>query len=105
MRLTDLGRPAGMLPTDLNAHLNDVFASLEPRLENLRGGIDGEGRAFADVLPGQESFRLRPLLLSNAWLQRPGEPTTLPAGHAVAVFPLGHLDATGCLPRSAEHAA
>ena len=70
-----------------------------------RWGFDGEGRAFADVLPGQESFRLRPLLLSNAWLQRPGEPTTLPAGHAVAVFPLGHLDATGCLPRSAEHAA
>ncbi|MBX3272696.1 MAG: hypothetical protein KF729_20715 [Sandaracinaceae bacterium] len=52
-RPDDLGRPAGMamIPTDLNTHLNEVFASVAPRLERLAGvgpdgSTEGEGRAL-----------------------------------------------------------
>ncbi|MCB9593706.1 MAG: hypothetical protein H6719_13315 [Sandaracinaceae bacterium] len=67
----DLGRPAGMLPTDLNAHLNDVFASLEPRLENLRGGIDGEGRSqiFSDRLRNLQGTSLERRLVGGLGLE------------------------------------
>ena len=48
----DLGRPEGisMMPMDLNAHLNDLFAERAAEFEPLRSGLDGEGRAqiFSD---------------------------------------------------------
>ena len=53
---------------------------------------DDGARLRVRSLPGQESFRLRPLLEANAWLQLPEAAEDLPAGAPVAAWP---LSATG----------
>ena len=53
--------------------------------------VDTEGRLGARILPGQESFRLHPLLESNAWLVAEASQGPLPAGERIAVFSSCHL--------------
>ncbi|WP_049621223.1 molybdopterin molybdotransferase MoeA [Frateuria defendens] len=60
---------------------------LKSRLE-----LDAAGRLAAVVLPGQESYRIRPLAEANAWIRIPGEAMELPAGTLVDAHGLGHLE-------------
>jgi molybdopterin molybdotransferase len=67
----------------------------KPRLHcylKSRLQVDGQGRFAAAVLPGQESYRMRPLAEANAWIAIPGEAMELPAGTPVDVYGLGHLE-------------
>lgn len=50
--------------------------------------IGDDGRASVSLLPGQESFRIRPLLDANAWAVLPEDADLLPAGTPVDVFGL-----------------
>lgn len=54
-----------------------------------RVGIDAGGQATVEVLQGQESFRLAPLLTANAWAVLAEDADTLEAGALVDVYPLG----------------
>lgn len=53
--------------------------------------IDAGGQLWASVLPGQESFRIRPLLDANAWVVVPEDAPLTDAGTLVDVYGLGHL--------------
>jgi molybdopterin molybdotransferase len=53
--------------------------------------VDARGTLGVDLLGGQESFRIRPLLDANAWAVVPAEADALDAGAAVEVVGLGHL--------------
>jgi molybdopterin molybdotransferase len=52
---------------------------------------DAHGMLGVELLGGQESFRIRPLLDANAWAVVPAEAETLDAGAPVEVVGLGHL--------------
>lgn len=54
--------------------------------------VDERGQLAVAVLPGQESYRIRPLAEANAWVHIPIEATELPAGTLVDVYGLGHLE-------------
>lgn len=56
-----------------------------------RIGVDAEGRLHATVLPGQQSYRIRPLADANGWVVVPGDIHELAAGTLVDVYGLGHL--------------
>lgn len=56
---------------------------------------DTEGRLAAAVLPGQQSYRIRPLADANAWVVAPLDATELAAGTLVDVYGLGHLESPG----------
>jgi molybdopterin molybdotransferase len=67
----------------------------KPRLRfhlKARVALDAQGRLAAHVLPGQESYRIRPLAEANAWVVVPVEATGLPAGTLVDVCGPGHLE-------------
>ncbi|MDO1529428.1 molybdopterin molybdotransferase MoeA [Fulvimonas sp. R45] len=67
----------------------------KPRLRfhlKARVTLDAQGRLAARVLPGQESYRIRPLAEANAWVVVPVEATGLAAGTLVEVCGLGHLE-------------
>ena len=67
----------------------------KPRLHfylKSRLAMDGQGRLAATVLPGQESYRIRPLAEANAWVAVPADAMELPAGTLVDVHGLGHLE-------------
>lgn len=49
---------------------------------------DDQGRLSATVLKGQESFRIRPLLQSNAWAVLPEQGASMPAGTLVDLYGL-----------------
>ena len=57
-----------------------------------RVALDPRGQAVVEVLPGQESFRIRPLLDANAWAVVPADIDVLEAGAAIDVFGRGHLE-------------
>jgi len=70
----------------------------KPRLRfhlKARVALDAQGRLVAHVLPGQESYRIRPLAEANAWVVVPLEAQALPAGTLVDVCGLGHLESPG----------
>ena len=46
---------------------------------------------LARVLPGQESFKVAPLLHSNCWVVVDEDANALEEGAAVSVYPPGHL--------------
>jgi molybdopterin molybdotransferase len=52
---------------------------------------DADGRAQVTILPGQQSYRTRPLAQANAWVVTPPETETFTAGSLVDVYGLGHL--------------
>lgn len=54
--------------------------------------LDREGRLVVTVLPGQQSYRIRPLAEANAWVVTPPDTTELPASSLVDVHGLGHLE-------------
>ncbi|MDN5863678.1 MAG: molybdopterin molybdotransferase MoeA [Gammaproteobacteria bacterium] len=54
--------------------------------------VDGAGRLSVTVLPGQESYRIRPLANANAWVVVPIGAGQLSAGSCVEVYGLGHLE-------------
>ncbi len=56
-----------------------------------RAALNADGVLDAEVLPGQQSFRLKPLLDTNAWLVLDEHTTQWPAGARVATYSLGHL--------------
>ena len=67
----------------------------KPRLHfylKSRLAMDAEGRLAVTVLPGQESYRIRPLADANAWVAIPAETMELAAGSMVDVHGLGHLE-------------
>jgi len=49
---------------------------------------DDQGRLSATVMKGQESFRIRPLLQSNAWAVLPEQGASMPAGTLVELYGL-----------------
>ena len=53
--------------------------------------LDSSARACVEILGGQESFRIRPLVDANAWAIVPDHVDTLAAGALVEVVGLGHL--------------
>jgi len=66
-------------------------APLRFHLKGLVELVDGGLRAR--VLKGQESFKVLPLLLANAWIVVPAEAMALAAGTMVDVYGPGHLEA------------
>lgn len=54
--------------------------------------LDEDARAVVDILGGQESFRIRPLLAANAWAVVEADVDTLTAGQRVRVISRGHLE-------------
>ena len=53
-----------------------------------RVSVDDRGGLQVEVMPGQESFRIRPLLAANAWAVLDAEADSLPAGTLIPVFGL-----------------
>ncbi|KZC15953.1 molybdopterin molybdenumtransferase MoeA [Rhodanobacter sp. FW510-R12] len=53
--------------------------------------LTGDGQLHAKVLPGQESFRILPLLDANAWVVVSENAEACDAGSLVDVYGLGHL--------------
>ena len=61
---------------------------------HLKGLVElADGGLRARVLKGQESFKVLPLLLANAWIVVPAESMALEAGDMVDVYGPGHLEA------------
>lgn len=54
-------------------------------------GLDADGRLHASVLPGQQSYRIRPLADANGWVVVPVEASEVAAGTLVDVYGLSHL--------------
>lgn len=84
----------GMPPErPLRAPLATTFEKPVPMSFYLKARLcaDASGRLRADVLPGQESFRILPLAAANSWAVIPeGVPRYAP-GACVDVYGLGHL--------------
>jgi len=53
-------------------------------------GLDAQGRLQAQVLAGQESFRILPLVAANAWATVPAASGDLGAAERVSVYALSH---------------
>jgi len=53
-----------------------------------RAGVDEDGRLRVKLLPGQESFKIRPLTESNCWVIVPEGPEVIEPGDLVQVAPL-----------------
>jgi molybdopterin molybdotransferase len=69
--------------------------SKKPRLRfhlKTRLHIDAEGRLGAEILGGQESYRIRSLADANAWAIVPAEVDALPKGALVDVYGPSHLE-------------
>ena len=66
----------------------------------LKGRLDcdASARMHAHALAGQESFRIQPLLESNAWIVIPETVGTVAAGTLVDVHGLGHLQPAAPTP-------
>jgi len=85
-----LGLP---LERPLRLPLRERFEKRVPLRCFLKGrlALNGDGQLQATVLPGQESFRLRPLLDTNAWIVLAEDADACDAGSLVDVYGLGHL--------------
>lgn len=60
---------------------------------HLKGRVElRDGALAARVLPGQESFKVLPLVRANAWIVVPAGVDALDAGDRVEVYAPGHLD-------------
>lgn len=57
-------------------------------LQKTRLQCDDQGQLSATVMKGQESFRIRPMLQSNAWAVLPEQDASLPAGAVVELYGL-----------------
>ena len=61
------------------------------RFLKARLTCDGQGQLQAQVLSGQESFKIAPLLRSNAWVAIDEDAGAVPLGALVEVHATGHL--------------
>ncbi|GAB3749768.1 molybdopterin molybdotransferase MoeA [Lysobacter olei] len=79
----------------LRVPLAAAYRKRAPLRFHLKGRleVDGAGRLQARVLPGQESFRILPLLAANAWVVIAEDAEAPEAGDLVEVYGLGHLEA------------
>ena len=50
-----------------------------------RASVAADGRSVAEVLPGQESFKIKPLMDANCWVVIPAELGDVQAGTTVQV--------------------
>jgi len=57
-----------------------------------RARVDGDGRMLVQVLPGQESFRIAPLMDANCWAIVPDSTEMLDTGGLLQVAPLYPTD-------------
>jgi molybdopterin molybdotransferase len=67
----------------------------KPRLRfhlKTRLHIDSQGRLGAEILGGQESYRIRPLADANAWAIVPADVDALPQGALVDIYGPSHLE-------------
>ncbi len=58
---------------------------------------DEEGRLTVEILPGQESFKIKPMLAQNCWAVVPEYGLSLKAGSMVDVYPLYPGSSAGLL--------
>lgn len=67
----------------------------KPRLHfylKSRLALTSQGKLSVEALPGQESYRIRPLVEANAWIRIPMDTAEVSAGSLVEVYGLGHLE-------------
>lgn len=85
-----LGLP---LEQPLRVPLRTRFEKRAPLRFFLKGRVtaDHNGQLHAIVLPGQESFRIRPLLDANVWVVVPEEAGVCDMGTLVDIYGPGHL--------------
>ena len=91
----------GMRPeVPLRVPLAADFAARAPLRFHLKGRVDcdASGQLRAHVLAGQESFRILPLVASNAWIVIPETAGIVAAGTTVDAYGLGHLQPTSPIP-------
>ena len=91
----------GMAPElPLRVPLAVDYSVRAPLRFHLKGRLDcdASGRMHAHVLAGQESFRMLPLIESNAWIVIPEAVGTMAAGTLVDVHGLGHLQPPAPIP-------
>ena len=91
----------GMAPElPLQVPLAADFAARVPLRFHLKGRVDcdASGQLHARVLAGQESFRILPLVASNAWIVIAEKSGTVPSGTLVDVHGLGHLQPAAPMP-------
>ena len=76
------------------------FSARAPLRFHLKGRLDcgASGQLRAHVLAGQESFRILPLVASNAWIVIPESSAKMTAGTFVDVHGLGHLQPPSPMP-------
>ncbi len=74
--------------------LAENYAKQPPLRFHLKSRVamDADGRLAATILPGQQSYRIRPLADANAWVVVPAATTQYAAGTRVDVYGLGHLE-------------
>ena len=77
----------------LQLPLAAAFKKRLPLRFHLKGRleVDAGGKLQARVLPGQESFRIQPLLQANCWIVVDEAMQAPQAGDLVEVYGLGHL--------------
>ena len=75
--------------------LAEPYAKRVPLRMHLKArvALDADARACVQLLGGQESFRIRPLLDANAWAVIEPDVSALDAGARVRVASRGHLEA------------
>lgn len=76
--------------TPVVARLKNAFTKESPFrfFQKARCHHDSEGQLHVEVLPGQESYKISPLLQQNCWAVIPETGLNLRAGHLVDVYPL-----------------
>jgi len=79
------------LPTEMPRRgvLTNGFKKRPPFTHYLKGALDqSDGRCRVTILPGQESYRLAPMLTQDVWVVLPGEVEIVAPGDQVAWLPL-----------------
>jgi molybdopterin molybdotransferase len=82
-------------PAPIKARLSDRVVKKGPLRHFLKGrlGVSPEGVLTATVLPGQESFKILPLVPMNCWVILKEESSEFSAGDLVEVIPTGDISA------------
>lgn len=79
------------MPQPISARLVEGFTKKGDFRQFLKSQlmVTGEGRLSAQIASGQESFKIRPLAESNAWVMLDESKTVWNVGEIVPVFPYG----------------
>jgi molybdopterin molybdotransferase len=81
----------GLAPEKLHSALNMAPIHKRPNLRffaKARATVNDDGQIEVTVLPGQESFRIGPLLESNCWAIAPEGTECVAAGDPIQIAPL-----------------